>query len=1174
MLALLPVAGEAREVSRNELSTSKNLYFLENKGQVTDQAGKPRTDIQFSVPSDGMNVFIGNGQIHYQFSKTDNKEALSHPGMNVGTKAKPKPVNISSYRMDVSLVGADMNAPFIAENKQDYVARYYKAAGAGRNLQQPYQDIEAHSYKKVTYKNVYHNIDWVIFIKGNELEYEFIVRPGGNPADIKLRYDGTTALNINRDGSLTATTPMGTVTEKAPVSFQENGTKVASSFSLNGNTLSFNVGKYDGTLIIDPTLTWGTYFGSTGLDVFYNITTTGFGDIYAVGYTQSAGNLATTGAAQTTNAGLTDVLLAKFSASGTLLWSTFYGTTADDYGYAVTATATEVFLAGGTDFFGDENILIGKFTSAGALGSAIAYGDIGNENGFGIVADGAGNVYVTGATTSSSNMTSIGAHQATYGGVQDGFIAKFANSLSVTSNLWFSYYGGTGWDAITALAIDASSNVYVSGTSGSSTGIATLAGSLNGAYDGFIAKFNTAGVRQFGTYIGGNGIDEARAIALDGPGNIFIAGQTSSTLGLATTGAYQSTNQGGTTNLYDGFLAKYNSAGAKQWATFYGGPGDEFTNSILVYGTEVIMGGYTESTTNIASPGNAWQAAYGGGITDAYMAKFNSNGARLWGTYYGGSAEDDIFGMTAGPGSDFYISGASLSASAIATSGAVQTTHSGAGDGFLSRFTDCVTPAQPATLTGSTTICQGTAQTYTITAIAGATSYTWTLPAGFTGTSTTNTINVTAGLSGGIISVQANNACGSGAALNTTITVTPIPVATISAAGPTTFCQGGNVTLNATTGTGLTYQWQINTINIPGATNASYVATAAGNYTVTISSGTNCSATSTATTVTVNPAPAVPVVTPTLSVCAGQSINLTASSSTPGVTYVWTGPSFLSTSQNPVITNASVANSGVYTVTVQASGCSSSATTTVTVVSGAPALPGTIAGNASVCAGSSQTYTVPNDPAATSYSWTVPAGWTGTSTTNSITATAGSAGGNITVTASNGCGTSSAQTLAVAATPTPTVTIAQSGATLTTTAPFTTYQWYLNGSLITGATSQSYTTTQGGSYHVVVSDGPCSAQSNVLLITAIPTVSQLNTLSLYPSPNNGLFTIKGQMQSANGEAKMIITDVTGRIVYQQILRIESSAIEQNVTLTSVPAGIYMVKIMTSSGTQVLSFVKE
>ncbi|PZF72115.1 beta strand repeat-containing protein, partial [Taibaiella soli] len=162
-----------------------------------------------------------------------------------------------------------------------------------------------------------------------------------------------------------------------------------------------------------------------------------------------------------------------------------------------------------------------------------------------------------------------------------------------------------------------------------------------------------------------------------------------------------------------------------------------------------------------------------------------------------------------------------------------------------------VNPAPTATITaaGSTNLCTGGSVVLNANTGTGLT-YQWMN--GANAINGASTASYTANAAGSYTVVVSNGTCTATSAA-TTVNVLNGTGATITPAGPTTFCAGSSVVLNANTGTGLTYQWS-NGTNITGATNASYTATAAGSYTVTVSNG-SCSSTSTATTVAVNPAP-------------------------------------------------------------------------------------------------------------------------------------------------------------------------------------------------------------------------------------------------------------------------------------------------------------------------------
>jgi hypothetical protein len=431
-------------------------------------------------------------------------------------------------------------------------------------------------------------------------------------------------------------------------------------------------------------LLWATYFGGSLLD---NATTVAVdnssGSVYITGYTSSTSGIATSGAYKTTYPGGShDGFLAKFNTSGSLLWSTYYGGSYDDY-----------------------------FTN--------------------LALDNSGNVFVAGQANSSSGISTTGSYQTSIGGLSDAFLAKFTSSGTL---LWATYYGGSGSDQSAGLATDGSGNVYLGGVTFSSSGIASSGAyktSLSGTDDAFVAKFNSSGSRLWATYYGGSGGETPRQICADTSGNVYLTGYTSSTSGIATSGAYM-TSYGGGTN--DAYLAKFTSSGSLSWATYFGATGDDEGYAIATNSSqEVFMAGYTASSSGIATSGT-YQSIFGGGSTDAMLVKFNSSGSLAWATYFGGSGgAEGILALAADNAYNIYFGGRTASTSSIATSGAYQTTYGGGTiDAFLGVFQDTshsiappsyrpvitsttpannatgVNPANPLTVTFNRNISKGT----------------------------------------------------------------------------------------------------------------------------------------------------------------------------------------------------------------------------------------------------------------------------------------------------------------------------------------------------------------------------------------------------------------------------------------------------------------------------------
>jgi len=497
--------------------------------------------------------------------------------------------------------------------------------------------------------------------------------------------------------------------ESAPYCYQTNYRSIIhSKFNIKNSKLTFKLADYDHSkdLIIDPKLSWATYFGGNGNngDQANAISHDGSNNIYITGNVSSTTGIASSGAYQTSyGGGYGDAFVAKFSSSGVLAWATYYGGSNSDQGQALlvdansniyitgyTSSGSGIATSGAYQSTGDTingAPFLAKFTTSGSLSWATYIGS--NGSGQGLAIDSKNYIYITGYIN-DSGLASVGSYQSSNAGYSDAFLAKFSSSGSLA---WATYFGGSANDFGYGIASDANSNIYITGYCASATGIATSGAyqtSMAGIDDVFLAKFNSDGNLKWATYYGGTNFDQGIALTTDADSNIYITGSTSSASGIASSGAYQ-TSIGGSTDV---FLAKFTASGILSWGTYYGGSQYDGAQGICTDANNYIyITGHTQSSTGIATSG-AYQMNLAG-YADAFAATFTSSGSLFWGTYFGdggGNNGDGGSGIIVDVNSNIYIAGNTTSTSYIATSGAYQTSLGGSnGNAFIAEFASTTT---------------------------------------------------------------------------------------------------------------------------------------------------------------------------------------------------------------------------------------------------------------------------------------------------------------------------------------------------------------------------------------------------------------------------------------------------------------------------------------------------
>jgi len=696
-----------RPSATSVLSAMQSLSFEPNQGQ-TDRA------VKFFARGPGYNVFLMPTEAVFALGRPEATKRGPTAGRET-TKKRRRP-QVSVVR--VALKDSNPRAIMSGTDQLPGV-KHYLIGDQSRHWQ-----TDVPTYRKVRYDGIYPGISLSYYGSQQHLEYDFEVAPGADPALIRLVCHGASPL-IDSQGDLVLKLKGGELRQHKPVIYQElNGQRAAieGHFVIRrGREIGFEIGEYDTSrpLVIDPTLVYSTYLGAAGIDSGSSIDIDNSGNIYLAGTTSST-TFPAHGSYQPSNAGLEDVFVTKLDPSGgSILYSTYIGGSSNDRaaGIFVDRYSGAAYVVGRVDALssnfpttagafattyrgGDFDAFVLKLNSAGnSLVYSTFLGGQENDSAVGVAADSSGNAYVTGGTRSTGFPATPNAYQPFVAGDTDGYLVKF--NATGTALLYATLLGGGGTDRGSGVAIDSSGNAYVDGYTGSMDFPTENAfqNTSGGSFDAFVAKVDTAanGAASlvFSSYLGGAGDDKAYGITIDSnAGNVFLAGQTSSN-NFPVLNAAQPANGGN----FDGFVAKISSAGAKVYATYLGGGGDDRATGIAINSAgEAYLTGLT-SSTNFPTV-NSIQAA-NGGASDAFVAKLNSPGGTfLYSTYLGGSGiENSISTVTSSnpialdAAGNAYVTGYTASSN-FPTISPLQAANAGSQDAFIAKISD----AAPASL--------------------------------------------------------------------------------------------------------------------------------------------------------------------------------------------------------------------------------------------------------------------------------------------------------------------------------------------------------------------------------------------------------------------------------------------------------------------------------------------
>src|SRR6266571_4709888 len=544
-------AGGASAARLKEAVGKLPLYFVETRGQAD-----PR--VAYYVQGADTSVYFSRAGITFALTSPAKPEAGA-PAAPTG-EARPAPPASARERWAVKLdfLGANPDARPAGEDRTEAVVSYFKGDRADWKTGLP-------TYGRVVYANLWPGIDLVYTGAGGRLKYTFVVQPGGDPKRIRLAYRGATAVRVSPEGRLAVSTPVGNLEEDTPYVYQEGGAdrvQVEAAYALEaeeaGGTrrFGFRVGPYDPgkPLFLDPVvLAYCGYIGGSLGDIGNGIAVDGSGNAYVTGQVVSteASFPVAVGPDLTYHGGTTDAFVAKVNPAGTaLVYCGYIGGSASDYGT-------------------------------------------------GVAVDGSGNAYVTGYTDSTTGFPLAVGPDLTYNGgfMGDAFVTKV--NAAGTALVYSGYIGGSGDDLGQGVAVDGSGNAYVTGYTTSTEATFPVIGgpslTYNGGNDAFVAKVNAAGTALvYCGYIGGSGAEIGNGVAVDGSGNAYVVGSTTSTEATfpVTVGPDLTYNGG----IRDAFVAEVNAAGtALVYAGYIGGSGDDVAYGVAVdsAGNAYVVGSTT-----------------------------------------------------------------------------------------------------------------------------------------------------------------------------------------------------------------------------------------------------------------------------------------------------------------------------------------------------------------------------------------------------------------------------------------------------------------------------------------------------------------------------------------------------------------------------------------------------
>ena len=418
-------------------------------------------------------------------------------------------------------------------------------------------------------------------------------------------------------------------------------------------------------------------FGGIVNDYGKSVAVDASGNIYTAGYFAGTADFDPgAGTYNLTSAGSDDAYVSKLNSSGDLVWAKTFGGTVADYGTSVAVDAsgniyTTGYFAGTADFdpgagtynltsAGNDDVFVSKLNSSGDYVWAKTFGGAGGggdyDRGNSVAVDASGNVYATGHFASTVDFDpGAGTYNLTSAGWSDVFVSKLNSSGGFE---WAKKFGGTSWDDVASVAVDASGNIYTTGYFAETVDFDPGAGIINltsaGGTDVFVSKLNSSGDYVWAKTFGGISSERGVSVAVDSSGNIYTTGYFAETgdfdPGVGTQGLTSSGSD-------DVFVSKLNSSGGFEWAKKFGGDGMDWGLSVAVDSSgNVYTTGYFGGTADF-DPGVGTQDLISVSNFDVFVSKLNSLGGFEWAKKFGGFDYDTGRSVTVDTSGNVYATG-------------------------------------------------------------------------------------------------------------------------------------------------------------------------------------------------------------------------------------------------------------------------------------------------------------------------------------------------------------------------------------------------------------------------------------------------------------------------------------------------------------------------------------